>query len=206
VPEGTRTIYTIGHSNHDLQGFLDLLRRHRIEVLVDVRSQPYSAYATQFASAPLKEALGHAGIRYLFLGRELGGRPDDPGCYDPDGRVDYGRVAATPLFQEGIARLQRGIVQYRIALLCAEENPAGCHRRRLVGRVLGEAGVEVLHIRGSGELEHEDAIAARERGAGDQLSLFGAAGQPEAWKSLQPVPQRGSSGRGRARGAANAEA
>ena len=183
------TIYTIGHSNHDLQGFVDLLLRHRIEVLVDVRSQPYSAYATQFASAPLQEALAAAGVRYLFLGRELGGRPRDPSCYDPDGRVDYGRVAATTLFQGGIARLRRGIARYRIALLCAEENPAGCHRRRLVGRVLQEAGVAVLHIRGSGELEPEEAIAARERGTGDQLSLFGT-GAAEPWKSLQPVPRR----------------
>lgn len=185
------TIYTVGHSNHDLQGFVDLLLRHRIEVLVDVRSQPYSAYATQFASAPLKEALAAAGIRYLFLGRELGGRPRDPNCYDLDGRVDYGRVAATPLFRGGIARLRHGIARYRIALLCAEENPVGCHRRRLVGRVLEEAAVAVLHIRGSGDLEPEQAIAARERGTGDQLTLF-SAGEPAPWKSLQPVPQRSS--------------
>ena len=188
MPEQPAAVYTVGHSNHDLQGFVDLLRRHRIEVLVDVRSQPYSAYATQFAATPLKEALTAAGIRYLFLGRELGGRPQDPSCYDPDGRVDYGRVAATPLFQDGIARLRRGIARYRVALLCAEENPAGCHRRRLVGRVLERGGVEVLHIRGSGELEPDAAIAARERSSGDQLTLFGA-GEPEPWKSLQPVPQ-----------------
>lgn len=184
------TIYTVGHSNHDLPGFVDLLRLHDIQVLVDVRSQPYSAYATQFAAAPLKEALVRAGIRYLFLGRELGGRPRDPSCYDPDGRVDYARVAATPLFREGIARLQRGIDRYRVALLCAEENPAGCHRRRLVGRVLETTGVAVLHIRGSGELEPEGEIAARERTGGDQLTLFGA-NEPAAWKSLQPVPRPG---------------
>ena len=84
----------------------------------------------------LKLALQEAGIRYLYLGRELGGRPEGDEFYDDEGHVLYDRVAATCLFQEGLSRLERGIREYKVAMLCAEENPAACHRRLLVGRVL----------------------------------------------------------------------
>ena len=67
-------ILTIGHSNHDEQAFVSLLRRHDVEVVVDVRSQPYSKYNTQFNADQIKPMLAAAGIQYLFLGQELGGR------------------------------------------------------------------------------------------------------------------------------------
>ena len=81
----TRSIYTIGHSNHALDTFLDLLKSHEIEVLVDIRSQPYAKYATHFSGRDLKAAVTEAGIRYLFLGNELGGRPQGDEYYDPEG-------------------------------------------------------------------------------------------------------------------------
>ncbi|HWE63907.1 MAG TPA: DUF488 domain-containing protein [Chloroflexota bacterium] len=186
---GAHTIYTIGHSNHALPVFLDLLCGHGIEVLVDVRSQPYSRYATHFAVPPLKAAVIEAGLKYLFLGRELGGRPEGASYYDEDGRVDYAAVARSPLFRAGIDRLKTGSAGYRVAILCSEENPTGCHRRRLVGRVLAGEGVQVLHIRGDGTLTTEEELAAVERPApaGDQLMLFDLQPEQEAWKSLLPV-------------------
>ncbi len=125
-------VLTIGHSNHTVEHFLGLLRAHGIQVVVDERSQPYSKYATQFDQDLLKPALQNAGFRYLYLGRELGGRPEGDEFYDAEGHVLYDRVAATSLFQEGLKRLERGIREYNVAMLCAEENPAGCHRRLLV--------------------------------------------------------------------------
>lgn len=184
----TRRIFSVGHSNRPMTSFLELLRRHSIEVIVDTRSAPYSKFATQFNQAEIKTSLQKAGWKYLFLGRELGGRPDRPEIYDDEGHVRYDRVAASAAFQEGIERLERGISQYRVALLCSEEDPSGCHRRLLVGRVLQRRGILVEHIRGDGELMREEALAAR--GKLDptlmQVSLFEAPKEPP-WRSVRPV-------------------
>jgi len=179
-------VLTIGHSNHTVEHFVSLLKMHGVEVVVDERSQPYSKYATQFDQEALKLALQLAGIRYLYLGRELGGRPDGDEFYDEEGHVLYDRVAATSLFREGVKRLEKGIREYRVAMLCAEENPAGCHRHLLVSRVLLERGIHVEHIRGDGRLQTEDEIAAEVNPDRDQLTLFQKA-EEEPWKSIPSV-------------------
>src|SRR6202163_4939957 len=148
-------VLTIGHSNHRIDHFLDLLKSHAVQVVVDTRSQPYSEYATQFDQKPLKKTLEAEGIRYVFLGRELGGRPDGDEFYDDQGHVLYDRVAETPLFQEGLSRLENGIREYNVAILCAEENPAACHRRLLIGRVLRDRGIGMKHVRGDGRIQTE---------------------------------------------------
>ena len=164
--------YTIGHSNHTVEHFLGLLKAHDIQVVVDARSQPYSKYATQFDHETLKPALQDAGIRYLYLGRELGGRPEGEEFYDSTGHVLYDRVSAPGIFQEGLSRLERGIREYNVALLCAEENPAACHRRLLVGRVLLDRGIQVEHIRGDGRIQSEEEVAFEADPNRDPLSLF----------------------------------
>jgi uncharacterized protein (DUF488 family) len=179
-------VLTIGHSNHTVEHFLSLLKAHEVQVVVDTRSQPYSKYATQFDHEVLKLALQDAGIRYLYLGRELGGRPEGDEFYDGDGHVLYDRVAATSLFQEGLSRLERGIREYKVALLCAEENPAACHRRLLVGRVLVDRGIQVEHIRGDGRIQTEEEVAAEVDPNRDQLTLFQKV-EAEPWKSIPSV-------------------
>jgi len=177
-------IYTVGHSNRTLDEFIALLTRHEIEVLVDVRSQPYSRYTPQFNGASLKETAPAASVKYLFLGKELGGRPEGPQFYDADGRVRYNLVAESPLFLSGIERREIGIQRYRVAILCAEEDPTGCHRRLLVGRVLAERGVPVLHIRGDGQVQSEEQV--QEAAHDGQLSLFDAQ-EVREWKSIRSV-------------------
>lgn len=185
VTVGLRVL-TIGHSNHTVEHFLDLLKSHAVQVVVDTRSQPYSKYAAQFDHEGLKTALTAAGIRYLYLGRELGGRPDGDEFYDEEGHVLYDRLAGTCLFQEGLSRLERGIRGYTMALLCTEENPAACHRRLLVGRVLLERGIQVEHIRGDGRVQTEDEVAAETDPNRDQLTLFQKV-EAEPWKSIPSV-------------------
>ncbi|HSZ19872.1 MAG TPA: DUF488 domain-containing protein [Candidatus Acidoferrum sp.] len=179
-------VFTIGHSNHTADHFLCLLKSQGVQVVVDARSQPYSKYATQFDHDALKAALQDAGIRYLYLGRELGGRPEGDEFYDDEGHVLYDRVAATGLFQEGLSRLERGIREYKVAMLCAEENPAACHRRLLVGRVLLERGIRVEHIRGDGRIQTEEEVAAEADPNQDQLQLFQTT-EAEPWKSIPSV-------------------
>jgi len=155
-------IYTIGHSNHTREAFLSLLRLHRIEVLIDTRSAPYSRFAPQFNREALKAAVLEQGMRYGFYGGELGGRPEGDEFYDAQGHVLYGEVAQSPLFQKGLARLVGGAEKRRVALLCSEEDPNVCHRRLLITRALDGWGVEVAHIRGDGRLESERELQAAE--------------------------------------------
>ena len=174
------TLYTVGHSNHSEEKFLDLLRQHEIEVLVDVRSQPFSRYNPQFNDSNLKRALESAGIRYLFMGDQLGGRPEGEELLDDEGRALYHRMAESPAFLTGIERLQRGIAEHRTAIMCSEEDPAVCHRHLLVTRVVCGRGIAVLHIRGDGRLDTEEQIAPTEK----QGVLF-ADLEADSWKSLR---------------------
>jgi uncharacterized protein (DUF488 family) len=182
-------VFTIGHSNHTLEHLLSLLKLHDVQVVVDARSQPYSKFAAQFEQDRLKAALQEAGIRYVFLGRELGGRPKGEEFYDSEGHVLYDRVAATSLFREGLSRLEKGIREYTVAMLCAEENPAECHRRLLVARVLVDHGIRVEHIRGDGRIQTEEEVAAETDPNRDQMPLFQKF-EAKPWKSIPSVSRR----------------
>ncbi len=149
------TAFTIGHSNHSAEKFVGLLKEHGIEVVADVRSQPYSRHAPHFNTKPIEAILSENGIGRLFLGVELGGRPTAEEFYDEDGRVYYARIERSLPFLDGIQQLERTLRERRIALLCSEEDPSGCHRRLLVGRDLGEQGIAIRHIRGDGSVQTE---------------------------------------------------
>jgi len=154
-----RMIYTIGHSNHPIDRFIALLQQHGVDAVGDVRSTPYSRFNPQFRKEKLQAALAEAGIRYVFLGEELGARTQDTSCYDETGRVSYAKLAATDLFRRGIERLLAGMQTHRIAIMCAEREPLDCHRTILVSRELERAGVPVTHILSDGTLEpHRHAM------------------------------------------------
>jgi uncharacterized protein (DUF488 family) len=148
-------VFTVGHSNHSAEKFADLLTRHGIETVADVRSHPYSRHAQRFNASALEAALSRDGIGYLFLGGELGGRPEGAEFYDAKGRVDYVLVGCSRPFLDGISRLEQEVRARTVALLCSEEDPARCHRRLLVGWALEERGISLRHIRGDGSIHIE---------------------------------------------------
>ncbi len=151
-------VYTIGHSTHALERFLELLRIHGITAVCDVRSAPYSRMNPQFNREPLDDALRERSITYVYLGKELGARPDDASCYR-NGKVRYELLASTELFLSGIERVKKGAKEYRIALMCAEKDPLHCHRTILVSRHLVGQGFQVRHVLADGGLEsHEEAL------------------------------------------------
>jgi uncharacterized protein (DUF488 family) len=145
-------LFTIGHSNHSLERFLELLRQHQVEAVADVRSSPYSRYCPHFSQAALQPALERAGVAYLFLGKELGARPDDPGCY-VNGRVSYARLAERPAFLAGLERVRQESGARRLALMCAEKDPLTCHRTILVCRRLRGLQLCPQHILADSALE-----------------------------------------------------
>lgn len=153
------TLFTIGHSTHPAERFVELLRRHGITAVSDVRSAPYSRMNPQYNREPLKELLVRSGIAYVFLGEELGARSSDPACYE-GGKVQYDRLAQTALFRRGIERVLEGSKRFTIALMCAEKEPLSCHRTILVARHLRAAGAPVEHILADGRTEtHEQALS-----------------------------------------------
>jgi uncharacterized protein (DUF488 family) len=153
-----QTVFTIGHSTHTQEYFIGLLMRHEITALCDVRSKPYSRVNPQFNREELKQSLAACGIAYVFLGNELGARSENPACYE-NGKVQYDRLARTDLFQQGLERVQKGMQEYRISLMCAEKEPLECHRTILVARHLAALCLDVQHIHANGKLEsHGDAV------------------------------------------------
>jgi uncharacterized protein (DUF488 family) len=158
MAEDPPTIYTIGHSNHSLDEFVALLRRHGITAIADVRSQPYGRL-DHFDRENLAATLQEAGIEYVFLGEQLGARRQDRECYE-EGVALYERIALLPAFQDGLARLRRGAAKYRLAIMCAEKEPLDCHRAILISRCLKSAGTQVMHILADGALE-DHACAER---------------------------------------------
>ena len=183
VPESR--LFTIGHSNHTDVHFCGLLRQHEIDVLVDVRTQPYSQYSPQFNREALQQAVMATGRKYLFMGEELGGRPPEAECYDDAGHVLYSTLAKVPRFLQGIDRIETGIQKYRVALMCSEEDPTVCHRFLLVARVLVERGSVPRHIRGDGRLDSHAALT--DDGGAAQLLLFPDTKEESPWRSLRSV-------------------
>jgi uncharacterized protein (DUF488 family) len=185
------TVYTVGHSAHSFEQFASLLKGQGIEVVVDTRSAPYSRFAPQFDREILQRELSQAGFRYLFLGAELGGRPKNSEYYDESGHVLYSRITRDPAFVAGIERLERGMAQFRVALLCGEEDPAHCHRRLLVARVLVERGHQILHLRGDGHVQADDEVSAEsgKKLVNEQPALFAELDEDQ-WRSTASVSPR----------------
>lgn len=164
-------IYTIGYGNRAMSDFIKLLKDYDIQYLVDLRSQPYSRFKPEFSRNELEQHLKQAGIRYLFMGDTLGGRPDDSDCYldgNMKSKVDYTKLRAKPFFQQGIERIHTAWEkQLRVVLMCSELRPEDCHRSKLIGTTLEERGITVAHI------DEEGTLKTQAQTEPDQLSLFG---------------------------------
>jgi uncharacterized protein (DUF488 family) len=158
-PPPPQTLWSIGHSNHTIEAFVELLRRNAIAQLADVRTAPFSRHWPQFNRDELAYALKMAGISYVFLGRELGGKPESAALRGPSGIPDYDAIAATPLYASGLERLKALGAERRTAFMCSEADPAHCHREKLVARSLRAAGWQVRHILGDGTIQSEVQVS-----------------------------------------------
>jgi len=156
----TPSIYTVGHSNRSLEEFLATIATFGVTAIADVRSSPYSRLHPQFNRESLSSALRKRQVAYAFLGRELGARPPQNEVY-VQGVVSFAKLASSPLFQGGLQRVLNGSRKFRIALLCAERDPAGCHRAILVGRHLASRGATLSHIVDRHALESNEGLESR---------------------------------------------
>lgn len=154
-----KPIYTIGHGNRSAGDFLALLKEYGIQYLIDARSIPYSTFHPQFSKDALETFLEQNGIRYVFMGDEIGGRPIDGSCYR-QGKVDYDILKTKDFFKKGIERLKTAYNKdINLAIMCSERKPAECHRSKLIGKVLDAEGIIVQHIDEAGKLRDQKAVA-----------------------------------------------
>lgn len=156
-------IYTIGHSNYSMERFVEMLRKYKIDVVVDIRGTPYSKYNTQYNKEALSNSLKELGYIYIYMGREFAAQRDNKIIYTWEGYSDFEKVIYEPSFIEGIERLKKGLAKgYKIVLLGAKQDPVNCHRFALVGRELHKRGLNVKHIEDdlsiSSQLELEERM------------------------------------------------
>ena len=156
----TAPVLTIGHSGHSPERFVALLQGAGATAVADVRSMPWSRRHPQFGREHLSATLRGAGIAYVYLGEELGGRPHSREFYR-DGVADYEMMARTDRFHRGLDRVLAGAARYRIALMCAEHDPLDCHRCLLVARALTERRVDIGHVMSDGTVTPQVAIEDR---------------------------------------------
>jgi len=163
IPEGKIEVYTIGHSNRSFDRIVEILKKYKIELIVDVRSSPYSRYVPQFNRENILMSLENSEINYWYAGDCLGGRPKDQACYKrkeiPDTKakyldlVDYGEVARRDWYKIEIAHLISKAKIFRTVIMCSEEDPNRCHRHHLIAKTLLKQNITIWHIRGQGSLE-----------------------------------------------------
>jgi uncharacterized protein (DUF488 family) len=153
-------LYTLGYSGLEIDGFLALVADHKIDVICDVRSTPYSTYKPDFTRAAFKRHLNAADVKYVFLGDKLGARPNDRSCY-VDGQAIYDKIAQTAPFKEGMARVRKGVETLNLALVCSERDPIECHRTILVVDRLIDLRASTTHIHTDGSAETQEAFDAR---------------------------------------------
>jgi len=154
-PHSNASLFTIGHSSLELDGFLKILLTHEVKIVCDVRSRPGSFRFPQFNREPLEACLRSAEIQYEFIGETLGGRPSDPRAYHEDGIVNYEERRKAADFRAGIDRALMLGSAANIVLMCAEEDPLQCHRFLMISPALLDRGITPVHIRRGGELESQ---------------------------------------------------
>ena len=181
-------VYTIGYGKRSIEAFTAVLQTHQIAYLIDVRSQPYSRHKPDFSRKALAGHLQQCGIRYVFMGDTLGGRPTDAACYS-NGRIDYDKISQQPFYHTGIGRVQSAWQQQlTVALMCSEGKPERCHRSLLIGETLIAQGIEVIHIDENDQpLTHSD-VSLRLNGGQTQL----LSSRPQAQTTITYTPDMDS--------------
>ena len=140
-----KAIYTIGYSGFpDVRDFVSTLKQYGIQILIDVRSSPFSTYFESYNKDQLARILRENGIYYANYARQFGARQEDLSFYK-NGRLDFELFSQSEQFLDGVQSVERS--QAVIAFMCAEKHPSECHRAILVTRAFNERGHEIIHIK-----------------------------------------------------------
>lgn len=165
-------VYTIGYSNGDFDSLMDRMRPHGITHLVDVRTNPYSRYQTDFRGEEFARRIRAEGLQYIFMGDKVGGKPTDASITDETGVIDPMKLREAPYFQLGVAKIVEAAQnpQRKIMLMCGCARPEQCHRGRVLCESLLDDGVESNHVLVDGSVVTQTEL--RKILDGYQPSLF----------------------------------
>ena len=154
------TLFTIGYGNLEIKNFIEIVKKNNIEIICDIRSQPYSSYSPAYSQEPLKKVIKENSIKYIFMGDSLGGRSEDMDCYE-NNRINYEILSQKKTFQDGLDRLLEGLNKYKIAIMCSEKDPEKCHRTLLVARYIKNKHSNIVHIHHNDSLEKHSEFEKR---------------------------------------------
>ena len=170
-------LFTIGHTNHSQEEFLQLLRANNITYLLDVRSTPFSQFTSQFNKDVIAAFLKKNGVNYNHMGKFFGARPMDKSLYTEQGYLDFEKARASENFQKGLENVTLGLDKgFNIALMCTEKDPFDCHRAIMVARGFELKGIDANHILPDGKIitqtELNNRLLDKYYPDRNQMSLF----------------------------------
>jgi uncharacterized protein (DUF488 family) len=156
----TQSVFSIGHGNKTIDEFISELHSYDIKFLIDIRSKPYSKFSQHFSQQALKAVVEREGIRYVYMGQELGGLPThDLTCFTNEGKVDYNKLKEKDSFKEGLQRLLKAnSMGLKVCIMCSESDPKMCHRSKLIGVELQKKGITLQHIISVSKILTQDQV------------------------------------------------
>ena len=182
-----KTLFTIGHSTHELDDLVELLRAAGVTQVVDVRRFPGSRRYSQFGAERLAAGLAEAGIAYRHeaaLGGRRKPRPDSPNtAWRNDQFRGYADHMASEELAVALAALQRAAAEQPTAVMCAEAYWRQCHRQ-LLADAMAAAGWEVVHLLAGGGRERHPQHPKLRVGADGTLTYPAAEPAPAVQGSL----------------------
>ena len=171
-------LFTIGYTAFQTEDFIDTLKQNKIKALVDVRSTPYSEHYPDYNKENLERLLAKSKIQYRNFVAEFGARQIERRYFSPEGYLDFERFVESPNFRNGYKMVIDALAKgHNIVLMCAEKDPATCHRSIMITRAFHERGIEVTHLLANGECEGqadiEQQLLNKYFPDREQLNLFG---------------------------------
>ena len=180
----SKTIYTIGYTGFSIESFIHVLKKYSINVVIDVRSSPYSERYPQYNKPSIEKILIDNRIYYRNYKKEFGARQEDKKFTSEEGYLDFELFSQSAQFKEGISKIVNSVNQgYNIVFLCAEKKPVMCHRTILVARAFYEIGYDVIHIMPNNQImtqkQIEDELLTMFFPERNQLNLFSSSIESE---------------------------
>jgi len=153
------TVYTIGYSGFLINDFVSTIKANDISLIIDVRSQPYSQYFSDYNKESLQQRLKSQGVYYRNYAKEFGARQDERRYYSSSGYLDFELYAKSSSFMSGVEKLIKSMNKgYKFALMCAEKDPSRCHRTILVARAFHDAGYKIIHLLPNNEIMTQEDV------------------------------------------------
>jgi uncharacterized protein (DUF488 family) len=152
-------LFTVGYTSFTLPQMLEVISDYGIDVVVDVRSNPFSAHYPDYNKNIFESVLRKHKISYHNYAEEFGAQQTDIKYYSKDGYLDFELFAKSEPFLKGFARIDESVKSGdSVMLMCAEKDPAQCHRAVMISKVFANNGYDVKHLLQDGTIKSQSDI------------------------------------------------